>query len=368
MNGTTTGAARIARPRPGPRPSGAVRFARRTAFQRAVRDAVNAHFRARGIAPHGDWRLRMKAVVLVTWLVASYLALLLAARAWWQAGMLSLSLGFACTAVGFNIHHDANHGAFARTYRANRLLGLVLDLLGGSSYVWRWRHNHFHHNFTNLAGHDADINGAPLVRMSAAQRRRWFHRFQHVYCWFAYTLFPVRWWLWDDYHDLTGGRIEGHAFPRPRGWEVAAVAAGKLAFWTWALIVPALLHPLPRVIACFLIASTVLGICLALSAQLSHVVAEVSFPDETDVEWAAHQIRTCSGFSHGSWLANAFWGGLNFQVEHHLFPRVSHVHYPAIAPVVRATCERFGLVYLEHRTLFQALRSHAVMMKRAGLA
>lgn len=353
-----------------------LRFAPESAFHQAVKEAVAAYFRGQGLWRSGNVALRLKTGVLVAWFAVSYVPLVFLARTWWQALPLALSVGFAVTGLGFNIHHDSNHGAYARGYRRNRALGFILDLLGGSSYVWRWKHNYFHHVFTNVAGHDADINGAPLLRMSPAQPLRPVHRYQHLYCWFLYTLFPIRWWVWDDYNDVARGHIEGHRFPRPRGWEAVAFVMGKLGFIGWSVALPLSRNALAHVAACYLVASTVLGICLALSAQLSHCVDQTAFPvvvsaggsasHRLDGEWAAHQVRTCSGFSHGSRLANWFWGGLNFQVEHHLFPRVSHVHYPRIGPIVRATCRDFGLPYHENATLWQALCSHARMMRRMG--
>src|SRR5690606_23154492 len=106
------------------------------------------------------------------------------------------------------------------------------------------------------------------------------------------------------------------------------------------------------------------GFCLAVVFQLAHVVEATQFPvaDEgsgkIEQEWMVHQLSTTANFATGSHTVSWLLGGLNFQVEHHLFPRISHVHYPAINKLVKATCNEFGVTYLAHRTVVGALASH----------
>jgi linoleoyl-CoA desaturase len=133
---------------------------------------------------------------------------------------------------------------------------------------------------------------------------------------------------------------------------------------------PSLLYP----ILGYLIVSMVTGIVIAVVFQLAHVVESVSFnnPDDTngviEQEWAIHQINTTSNFATKNPLVSWFTGGLNYQVEHHLFPRISHVHYPALNKIVRETCEKFGVQYNEYGTVIAAVRSHTRHLKTMGIA
>ena len=118
---------------------------------------------------------------------------------------------------------------------------------------------------------------------------------------------------------------------------------------------------------------TIRAITLSFVFQLAHVVEKTEFEhialDETkhiETAFAQHQIRTTSNFAMDSKIVSWFVGGLNYQVEHHLFPKVSHVHYPAISKIVQAKCNEFGIQYNYYDTLGQALASHFRVMKELG--
>ena len=209
--------------------------------------------------------------------------------------------------------------------------------MGGSSYFWARKHNTIHHSYANITGHDDDINLGFLGRLSPHQKRLKFHRFQHFYLWVLYGFLPIKWHVYDDFRDLATGRVGGNRFARPKGWDLAVFIGGKTFFFSLAFVVPLLMHPAWAVLLLYITASLVEGMVLSVVFQLAHCVQEAAFPlprpdtGRMETAWAVHQVETTVDFARGNRLLSWFIGGLNFQIEHHLFPRICHVHYPALA-------------------------------------
>jgi linoleoyl-CoA desaturase len=315
----------------------------------------------------------LKAVLIMGWALGSYLGLLLFARQIWTVGLLAVSLGLALAGIGFAISHDANHGALLRGRRGNRVLGLSLDLIGGSSYVWRTKHNGNHHTFTNVVGADADIDQLPLLRLAPEQARLRFQHWQHLYAWPVYGFFALRQHLIGDVMEVATGRVGGMTrLARPGGVELALFVVGKAVFWTWALVIPLLVAPWWAVLPTFLVASWVLGFTLATVFQLAHAVEEASCSTVERLRsgpaptWAVHQVETTVDFATGNRLLGWYLGGLNFQIEHHLFPKVCHVHYAHLLEAVQETCARHGVRHVAQPSLSAALASHARWLRRMG--
>jgi linoleoyl-CoA desaturase len=331
----------------------------------ALKTAVDAH---RAAHPSLPGAVPRKALVIVAWFVASWVALVFLSQTWWQAGLAAVSLGLSMAGIGFNVQHDGGHRAASTSQPVNALMALGLDLLGGSSYVWHWKHNVHHHTNPNLVGHDADIDIEPLVRLSPTQAWRPWHRAQHLYAWALYALLAVKWHFVDDFVNVATGRISGCPFPRPRGKDLAGFVIGKLGFATWAFGVPLLFHPPLTVLAGYLVASVVLSLTLAITFQAAHCVAEAEFPDPNapSVEWAEHQLRTSVDFGGSSAFVRWFVGGLDHQTVHHLFPRVPHVELAGLAKVVREVCRAQGVAYRELPGFFAAVASHGRHLAALG--
>lgn len=346
------------------------RFLPHGPFHAEVQRRVDAHFASRGIAANEAPAMYFKTAVILSWFAGSYLLLVLWASNGWEGALLSVSLGLAMAGIGFNIQHDGNHGGYSRRRGLNRVMACSLDLLGGSSYIWNWKHNVFHHSNPNVDGLDADIDLQPFCRLSPLQRPRAVHRFQHLYIWFLYSLLSVKWQCVDDFVNVGTGKIGGMKFPRPRGWARARLMGGKLLFLTWALLIPLWTHPFWEVAFCAAIASVTLSLTLALTFQLAHSVEGASFPSAEAgapaTDWAAHQVATSVDFAPHSRFLTWYLGGLNFQIEHHLFPRACHLHLGEISGIVRDTCQEFGLDYRVNPTLWSALCSHARWLRRLG--
>ena len=335
---------------------------------------MEQYFRSTGRRRRDHPQMYLKTALLVAWLAASYALLVFLVPTWWLAVPCAISLGLAMAAVGFNVMHDGGHGAYSARKWVNKVMAMTIDLMGGSSYMWARKHNSIHHTYANITGHDDDINIGVLGRLSPHQRRLPFHRLQQYYLWLLYGLLPVKWLLFDDFWNLITGHIGGHRLARPKGWDLVTFLTGKVVALTVTFVVPMFLYPVWVVLVFYAAVSLVLGVVLSVVFQLAHCVEEAAFPmpsagsDRIDTHWAVHQVQTTVDFARGNRLLSWYVGGLNFQIEHHLFPKICHVHYPALAPLVESTCREFGVKYVAHRTLFACLASHFRWLRRMGLA
>jgi linoleoyl-CoA desaturase len=350
-----------------------LKFSSDNTFHAEVRRRVTAHLRETGRRERDCLEMYLKTALIFGSFAASYVLLVFFASAWWQAAILGAAVGLCVVAIGFNVMHDASHGAYSDRPAVNRLMALSLDLVGGSSAFWHWKHGVFHHTFVNVAGYDTDISFSGLGRLTPHEPRTPVHRWQHWYVWLLYAAIALKWHLFDDFRVALTGRIGPHAIPRLRGRDLAIFVAGKLTFWTIAFGVPLLLHPFWVVASVYVLAAAVTGIVLSTVFQLAHVVEHADFPLEVspghiDNAWAIHQVETTVDFARDSSLASHLLGGLNYQIEHHLFPRICHVNYRAIAPIVERTCAEFGVRYNHNATVLEALRSHFRWLRRMGAA
>lgn len=347
-----------------------VRFASASAFHADLRRSVDGYFESTGKSPRANRWMRAKTAILLAWVVASYVALVFASVSPWARVLLSMSLGFAMAGVGFGVMHDANHGSYSHRPRVNRVLGFTLDVLGGSSYYWKQRHNVLHHTYTNVSGVDADLEGNALLRFAADQPLRPIQRYQHLYVWLLYGVYPLGWWLIDDFHRLATGRVGNTRVARPRGGELVAFLMAKVAFIGWAFVVPVAVHRSWAVVPYTLLAVATLGVTLATVFQLAHCVGEADFHErragELELDWAEHQVTTTVDFARGNALLGWYLGGLNYQVEHHLFPKVCHVHYRALAPIVEEVCARNGVRYRAQPSLRAAVAANVRWLRLLG--
>jgi linoleoyl-CoA desaturase len=271
-----------------------------------------------------------------------------------------------------SIQHDANHGAYSNHPIINRALRLTLDIMGTNSLMWRHKHNVVHHSFTNIEGADDDLDFGALARLTVHQPRRPWHRFQHLYLWFLYGFLLPKWVFYDDFVVLAKRRTGPHRLPDLARSDLVHFVLGKLFFVAWAIVIPALFHPIWQVLVFHLIAAFALGVTLSCVFQLAHVVedAEVHRPaapgEMMPNDVASHQLETTVDFARSSPILTWYFGGLNYQIEHHLFPKVCHLHYPALSRIVEDVALQHGVRYRAHRTFRAALASHFRLLRRLG--
>lgn len=346
-----------------------ITFPHGTGFHSALKSRVEQYFKDRGLEKTGDRRLFLKTGVIFAAAVASYVFLVFFADSWPEVliGIVAMSLSLAF--IGLNIQHDGNHGSYCRSRRINRIMGMTIDLIGGSHFLWRQKHNILHHTYTNIDELDDDLHTSGLLRLSPDQRRRVWHRFQHWYALPLYSFLTLSWVVYGDFRKLILGRIGDFRLNRPTWRDLTFFLAMKLLYFAVALGLPLVLHPTLPVVAAFLGVHLLLGFTLATVFQLAHTVDGNRFPTPSpqtrkmDQEWAIHEIETTADFSRSNPIVTWCLGGLNFQIEHHLFPRICHVHYPDISPIVETTCAEFGISYLAFPSLLAAIQAHLKHLK-----
>jgi linoleoyl-CoA desaturase len=347
-------------------------FDKNAAFQNELRRRVEEYFSRTGLPKRGGGRMYAKTAILVCCFAASYLLLVFAARNLWQGLPLAAALALCTAAIGFNVQHDGGHQAYSDRPWLNRLAAWSLDLIGGSSARWRWKHTVIHHRYVNIAGYDSDIELGLLARFAPHHRRYWWHRWQHLYMWAFYGLLSVKLQIFDEFRYVITGRLGALRVPRPRGSQAAVFVAGKALFLAWALAVPMLLHPVLTVLFYYAAASVLLGTVMVLVFVTPHLVdrAEFPLPQEDSGRmanpWAVHQALTTVNFAPGNRAVTWLLGGLNYHKEHHLFPVICHVNYPGMSKVVEETCRDFGIPYHAHRTFLAGVAAHYRWLRRMG--
>jgi linoleoyl-CoA desaturase len=342
------------------------------AFIRETRREVQDYLSDAGNRRSGYVRLYAKAPVAVGLLVTSWVAMVVLGRG--NPVILLCLAGITLGAIltAFCIQHDANHGAYFNKRQYNHVLGWTSDaVLGISSYSWRVKHNVAHHTYTNVDGFDDDVTQVPLARFTPSQRPRPWYRFQHFYIWPLYMFMGLRWQTLGDMRALVRGKVGRSLIRPPKGWNLVGIVAGKLIFLGWAIIVPLLIFPWWQVLVAYVSFSMVLSLVMATTFQLAHCVEEASFASADELNatkrvWAVHEVETTVNFCSRNPVLTWLLGGLNYQIEHHLFPNVPHTHYPQIAKIVRRNCLEHGVRYTSQPSLRAALRSHFVHLRRMG--
>jgi linoleoyl-CoA desaturase len=342
-------------------------------FFQSLKSAVDQYFEQNKIKKTGDWRLFSKTVILIGSAITMYCLLMFVSMSALPALLLCGGLGFVFASIGFSVMHDANHGSYSTKPKLNDLLGLSANALGASSYFWKQKHNIIHHTYTNVDGIDDDIAKSPIIRQCESQKWVPAHKIQHLYLLPVYSLSSIFWIFFMDF-----AKYFTHKIYTTDAWKMTAknkaifwaTKAGYLAFY---IVLPIMVWGFLPWLAGFLMLHVVMGLTLSLVFQLAHVVENTEFEhiglDETkhiETAWAEFQLKTTANFAMGNKVISWFVGGLNYQIEHHLFPKVSHVHYPAISKIVMEKCAEFNLPYNKYNTMTEALASHFRVMKYLG--
>jgi len=344
-----------------------------TGFVDDVRLRVEGYFSRTGRSIKANVGMVLKTLVLLGATFGSYGLILFGGFAWPVMLALAMVMGLGMAGIGFAVTHDAIHGAYSHDGRINAWLGKVLDLVGGNAYMWRLTHNVIHHTYTNIDGVDEDLTVSPLLRLSPGAPRRWFHRFQHLYAFPAYGMTTLFWVFVKDYKHLLQRDLGPYRNKRHPTREVINLFGMKAAYYGWSLIIPLLVLDLAwwQVGLGYLAMHITAGLILGVIFQLAHVVENTAYPVPDDQgrmkdAWLIHEMETTANFARRNPLLTWYVGGLNHQIEHHLFPKVCSVHYPAISDMVAESARQHGVPYHEQPTLWAAIRSHYRMLKLLG--
>ena len=352
-----------------------IRFEGRNAqFFSTLRSRIDQYFTENNIKPTGNWKLYIKTIVFTSTLVGSYLSLILFTtdQTWIQVGLCML-LGISFAGIGFNVMHDGAHGSYSTKPWINKLMANSLNLLGGNAFYWVEKHNVAHHSYTNIDGADEDIDIYPFMRLNSNQKGFWFHKFQHIYFIFLYSIAYLSWILLQDMTKYFTGKVAHREMKgKMSGFEHFEFWASKLVYIGIFIVIPTYIFGIGTAIIGYLIVALTTGICITIVFQLAHVVEGLNFVAHNDDvvvvqdDWATHQIHTTSNFATKNKIWTWLLGGLNFQVEHHLFPKISHIHYPKINEIVKKTCADFNVKYQEFPTMLKAIKSHMAYLKQIG--
>jgi linoleoyl-CoA desaturase len=346
-------------------------------FTRELMKRVDNYFRSNNISRNANTNFYLKTItVFAMFFVPLGLLFTSLSNSLLIATILYAIMGLGKAAIGLCIMHDANHGAFSNKKWVNDLFSYSLNVIGGSSTNWKIQHNYKHHTYTNIEGHDDDIAPAKILRFSPHADFKKIHKFQHLYAWFFYGLMTFSWIMWKDYKEIINYNNEGllKKHKTTLGKEMAIIIVTKVVYIIYMLVLPAIFTSMPFwfIAFGFFLMHFVAGFILAIIFQPAHVLEENDFLDldegQTVVEdsWFSHQLKTTADFAQNNRLFSWFVGGLNFQVEHHLFPSIAHVHYYKIAPIVKETAEEFGIPYHSFKTFGGAVKAHYKMLKALG--
>lgn len=343
------------------------------AFYSTLKSSVEQYFSSKQIRKTGNWKLYAKTGILIPGAILIYISLLLFHLPAPVNILLCGLLGLVLASIGFNVMHDACHGSYSSRGWVNDLMGLSLNALGGNAFIWKFKHNIIHHTYTNVDGIDDDIAKSPVMRQCASQKWVPAHRFQHLYVVLVYAISSFAWVAMMDFNKYFKRRIISMPLQKMDSREHIVFWSSKLLYIFFYVLLPVYCVGWGPWAIGFTCMHLTLGLTLAIVFQLAHVVEHAQFvhigEDETkklDEEWAVHQVKTTANFAPKNKIISWFVGGLNFQVEHHLFPRISHIHYPEISKIVKQTCHEFGIVYHEFPTMTRAIGSHFRMMWLLG--
>jgi linoleoyl-CoA desaturase len=333
---------------------------------------VRQYFATKQLPKTGDWRMFLKTGICLTWLATAYILLVFSAASLTSALLTAFALAQGFILVSCNIMHDGAHNSFSKNKKISWLMGCTLDLMGGSQMLWRQKHNVLHHTYTNINALDSDLHTSGLLRLHPEQPWWPWHRWQHVYAFPLYSILTLSWVTYSDFRKFFSGHIGPYRLRQCTVLDVCLFFLTKLFYCGYALILPLFFHPFLHVLIAFVAVHLLLGFTLSIVFQLAHTLESNTFPTPDphtgtiDNAWAMHEVETTVNFAPHNTLLTWYVGGLNFQIEHHLFSRICHIHYPAISTIVRETCQEFSLPYVCYPTLRSAIAAHYRFLKTMG--
>ncbi|ANI89164.1 fatty acid desaturase [Arachidicoccus ginsenosidimutans] len=350
------------------------KFAKATnSFHVELKHRINNYFESTGKPTTGGFRLFSKAVFLEAALVVLYIsAVFFTPEKTWVDILLCVLMGIVIAGIGFNIMHDGGHGSFSKHPLMNRIAAYSTELVGASQFMWNMKHNVIHHAYTNIDGVDDDIDAKPFLRMATTQKKYKMHRFQHLYFWILYAVLYLYWVLMNDYTKYFKRKVGDIPLKKMRTKDHILFWAFKVVYCAIFIVIPMARLGFVDWLVGYLAVCCTTGLILSVVFQLAHTVEHTQFPmpdkatGKMEDEWAVHQLKTTANFATKNKLISWYVGGLNFQVEHHLFPKISHIHYPAINKIVKQACKEYNVTYIEYKYMASAFVSHVHFLREMG--
>ena len=346
----------------------------KSTFFPTLRQRVDQHFSSNNICKTGGSKIIYKALFMLSLYLIPYTMIMTGYFSNMVMLGLTVIMGLGVAGVGMSVMHDAIHGSLATSKILNKFFGASIYLLGGNAYNWEVQHNRLHHTYTNIHEIDEDITGKFLLRLSYQEKQKFIHRFQHIYAFFLYSLMTIS-FLWKDFKEISlfnKMAKSGMTKPFPRE-ELILLIFTKVAYVIFICVIPLAFTSLTfgQWLIGFMAMHCTAGMILSTVFQMSHVVegTDQPEPDQSgciENAWAVHQLQTTSNFAGKNRVLSWYIGGLDYQIEHHLFPSISHIHYHSLSPIVRETAMEFGLDYNAKSDFVNALGSHIRMLRNMG--
>lgn len=344
-------------------------------FYKTLQHRVREYFKETKKSRYANMNMVMKTIFMISLYLVPFILLITVFDNPWISFLMWCLMGLGMAGIGLSIMHDANHGAYSKNKNVNKALGFLLVALGGSDVNWRIQHNILHHTYTNVTGMDEDIDPGKILRFSPHAERLKVHRYQHVYAWFLYGLMTLMWCTVKDYRQA----VRYNRMDLMKTQEITfrklltSIIISKAIYFAIIFALPLIFSSLPwwATILGFLTMQFIAGLVLAMIFQPAHVVPTSNYPvpDDSgniDADWAVSQLFNTANFAPKAKLLSWYVGGLNFQIEHHLFPNICHIHYDKLAKIVKATAEEYNLPYISQKTFYGALREHTIMLRNLG--
>jgi len=354
-----------------------VKFSRvdSTKFFKTLNKRINDYFKEKKLKKTGNWKLYLKTIVMFSIFLTPYFLILTIDMSQWMQLLLTVVIGIGMAGVGMNVMHDGNHGSFSSKKWVNNLMGSSIYILAGNAFNWKVQHNVLHHTYTNIQGHDEDIDAGRVIRFSKHADWHKMHKYQQYYSVFLYGLLTINWAITTDFKQMYQYLKRGLSYgksPNPATqWTILAIS--KIIYVMVWIVIPLLVLSLAwwKILIGFFVMHYVAGLILSVTFQLAHVMpdTEMPLPDKDGNiknTWAIHQLFTTANFAPKNKLVGWFTGGLNRQIEHHLFSHISHVHYKDLAKIVKKTAKEFNLPYNEYKTTRKAIALHFEQLKELG--
>lgn len=352
----------------------------RVSFYSTVTQRVHEYFKNKRISPYANTQMWIKTVLMLALYFVPYAVIVSgeSAVSFWLFYGCWFAMGVGMIGIGTSVMHDAQHGTYSKKMWVNKGIGAILEIIGGYAVTWRIQHNLLHHRFTNISGLDDDIDTIKLLRFSPRQKLRKYHRYQYLYVWFFYMMMTLFWMTAKDYLQVLRYKKHGLLATQNISLNQALVRLTlyKLFYYSYIIGLPALFSGFQwyHIITGFLLMHFFAGLSLSCIFQPAHVMESSEFAAPIFVDqkgmmedsWAEHEVANTTNFAPRNRILTWFIGGLNFQIEHHLFTNICHVHYPKIVPIVKQAASEFGIPYNEQPTFRRALKEHVKMLKVLG--
>ena len=343
-------------------------------FAHEVRKRVRAYFKDNNKSVYGNFNMYLKSVVILGVYLVPFIILLTRPISAWTALVFAVIMGIGEAGVGMSIMHDGVHHAYSSKKWVNDLASSTMFLLGSNIFNWRIQHNIQHHTFTNIFNYDPDISNLKIIRLCQYGPLKKYHRYQHFYAFPLYGLMTFT-RLFGEIgvlleYNRKGITLEQNVNPT---WQLVKLITIKIAYFVTIIGLPLYFTDFTfwQILIGFIVLHVTAGMIMSTVFQMAHVVEGTDqvladIDQQIKNDWLVHQLHTTSDFGRKNGLFSWYIGGLDFQIEHHIFQNICHVHYPAIAGIIKTTAEEYGFTYNLKPNVLSALASHYRRLKELG--